>query len=211
MTRGRWWRDGLLSQSWLLPVGHLVQLAVGKNFRGVLHLCALRAPCQWVDSTRRDEIQFTALGRLDRTQFREFLSRLRCCRPERFRGARRRAEACHSLPTSSQTTSASFAGRWTAGPDGECVSLTTDWPWGWWAARFVSLAASKTAPRKQAKRGLSEPFTTSLAEGAASRFDTNPILLAAGQVAVLHYKQSSVRPAIIRSKDACPMLPASCQ
>ena len=22
MTRGRWWRDGLLSQSWLLPVGH---------------------------------------------------------------------------------------------------------------------------------------------------------------------------------------------
>ena len=38
MTRGRWWRDGLLSQSWLLPVGHLVQLWVGRNLqRGPPH------------------------------------------------------------------------------------------------------------------------------------------------------------------------------
>ena len=33
---------------------------------GVLHMCALRAPCQWVDSAERDELQFTVSGRLDR-------------------------------------------------------------------------------------------------------------------------------------------------
>ncbi|MEK6247164.1 MAG: hypothetical protein N2C12_03235 [Planctomycetales bacterium] len=34
-------------------VGHLVQLWVGKNFRGVRHPVQLRRPYQWVDSMRR--------------------------------------------------------------------------------------------------------------------------------------------------------------
>ena len=37
-------------------VGHLVQLSVGKNFRGVLHICALRDPRQWVYSMGVDEV-----------------------------------------------------------------------------------------------------------------------------------------------------------
>jgi hypothetical protein len=47
-------------------VRRLVEFWRAENFRGVLHMCALRAPCQWVDSTKRDEVEFTAPGRLDR-------------------------------------------------------------------------------------------------------------------------------------------------
>ena len=45
-------------------VGHLVQLLVRTNFRGLLHPCALRSPCQWVESTRRDEVHVTGPDQL---------------------------------------------------------------------------------------------------------------------------------------------------
>ena len=105
-------------------VGHLCRLRVGKNFRGVLPLWALRVPCQRVDSTRRDEIQFTAFGRLDRTHFGEFFSRLRCCRPERFRACSRTSHALLGrqrvarLPLPRSVTARAIRGS-------ECVILMT--------------------------------------------------------------------------------------
>ena len=36
------------------------ELGTVKNFRGVLHMCALRIPRLWVDSMGRHGVQFTA-------------------------------------------------------------------------------------------------------------------------------------------------------
>lgn len=63
-------RDPLFGESSDAPdlacsgVGHPCRLASIKNFSGVLPLCTLRRPRQWVGSTRRYEVQFTGPGRL---------------------------------------------------------------------------------------------------------------------------------------------------
>ena len=52
------------------------------NYGGVRHMCRLRHPRQRAGLAQRDEMQFTDPGRIDRSQFGEFLSRLRSCRHE---------------------------------------------------------------------------------------------------------------------------------